>query len=60
MAWSKSESKDRMIAALEQMFPALAESDVDDMTVFTESYHKYKKNFVKHLLFNPNNKNLSK
>ena len=60
MAYNQEESKQRMLAVLQQMFPALGESNVDDMTEFTESYHKYKKNFVKHLLFNPNNKNLSK
>ena len=60
MAFNQEESKQRMLGVLQQMFPALAESDVDDMTVFTESYHQYKKNFVKHLLFDPNNKNLSK
>ena len=47
MAWSEYESKDRMIAALEQMFPALAESKLDDVTKLAENYHKYKKEYVK-------------
>ena len=58
MAWKKSESKDRIIAALQQMFPALAESKVDEVARLTESYHKYKGEYVKHISFDPNKEDL--
>ena len=62
MAWSQYESKDRMIAALQQMFPALTDRKLklDDVTRLTESYHNYKREYVKHLLFNPKEENSSK
>ena len=60
MAWSQNESKDRMIAALQKIFPALAESKLDYVTRLTETYHKYKREYVKHLSFDPNNGNHSK
>ena len=61
MAWSQYESKDRMIAALQQMFPAaLTERKLKDVTRLTETYHKYKREYVKHLSFDPNNGNHSK
>lgn len=62
MAWDEHESKDKMIAALKQMFPtlALAEKKVDEVTRLTEVYHKYKRKFVKHLSFNPEENDTSK
>ena len=61
MAWSQYESKDRMIAALQQMFPAaLTERKLKDVTRLTETYHKYKREYVKQLVFNPAEGNLSK
>ena len=60
MSWRDYESKDRMIAALEQMFPALAESKVGEVARLTKIYHKYKREYVKHLSFDPSNGNLSK
>ena len=61
MAWSQYESKDRMIAALQQMFPAaLTERKLKDVIRLTETYHNYKKEYVKHLSFDPNNGNHSK
>ena len=61
MAWSQYESKDRMIAALQQMFPAaLTERKLKDVTRLTETYHKYKREYVKQLSFDPNNGNHSK
>ena len=52
----ESGSKER----LQQMFPASADEKVDGVKSFTESYHKYKKEYVKHLGFNPKEGNLSK
>ena len=50
----KSGSKER----LQQMFPA--EEEEDGAKSFTERYHKYKRQYVKHLSFNPKEENLSK
>ena len=52
----KSGYKDR----IQQMFPTLAEEDVDGVKSLTESYHKYKREYVKHRGFNPEEENLSK
>ena len=52
----KDGSKER----LQQMFPTSAEEEEDGMKSFTESYHKYKREYVKHLNFNPEEKNLSR
>ena len=60
MAWEKPESKDRMIAALNQMFPALAASRVDEVTRLTETYHKYKREYLKHIMFELGTKGFSK
>ena len=54
ISWRDYESKDRMIAALKQIFPALAASKVDEVTRLTETYHKYKREYVKHILFELN------
>ena len=50
----KSGSKQR----LQQMFPA--DEEEDGVKSFTKSYHKYKRQYVKHLSFNPKEENLSK
>ena len=62
MAPNQEESKQRIMAALQQMFPALAlaEKKVDEVTRLTEVYHKYKRKFVKHLSFNPEENDTSK
>ena len=53
----RSGSKER----LQQMFPSSAsEEEEDGVKTFTESYHKYKREYVKHLGFNPEEENLSK
>ena len=36
------------------------EEEVDGVKSFTESYHKYKREYLKHLSFNPKEENLSK
>ena len=54
--WTKSEVKEHLL----QMFPTLADVKVDEVKSFTESYHKYKREYVKHLSFNPEDENLSK
>ena len=52
----KSGSKER----LQQMFPTSTKEDEDGVKSFTESYHKYKREYVKSLGFNPDEENLSK
>ena len=44
---------------LQQMFLTSTEEEAG-MKSFTESYHKYKREYVKHLNFNPKEENLSK
>ena len=45
---------------LQQMFPTSSDEEIDEVKSFTESYHNYKRNYVKHLGFNPEEENLSK
>ena len=52
----KSGSKNR----LQQMFPASTKEEVDGVKSLTEIYHKYKREYVKHLSFNPEEENISK
>ena len=42
------------------MFPTSRDKNDDELKSFTESYLMYKKEYVKHLLFNPEEENLSK
>ena len=46
--------------ALQQMFPTSADENGDKVQSLTESYQKYKREYVKHLCFNPEEENLSK
>ena len=46
--------------SLQQMFLTSTDEEEDGMKSFTESYHKYKREYVKHLNFNPEEENLSK
>ena len=56
----KKDSKERLHVALQQMFPTSTEEKVDEMKPLTDSYHKYKREYLKHLSFNPKEENLSK
>ena len=42
------------------MFPTSTDRKADEVKSASESYHKYKRKYVKHLCFNPDNENLSK
>ena len=56
-----TESKERLSAALNRMLSnSLVDDEIDEVKSLTESYHKYKREYVKHLSFNPANENLSK
>ena len=52
----KMGSKER----LQQMFSTFTKEEEDGVKSLTESYHKYKREYVKHLSFNPEEENLSK
>ena len=56
----KSESKERLYVALQRMLTSAVDGKIDKVKSLTESYHKYKREYVKHLGFNPDNENLSK
>ena len=45
---------------LQQMFPTSSDEEIDEVKSFTESYHKYKRDYVRHLGFNPEEENLSR
>ena len=45
---------------LQRMVSTSVNEKVDKVASLKESYHKYKKEYVKHLGFDPNNENLSK
>ena len=53
--WERG-SKER----LQQMFPASTDEKAHGVKSFTESYHKYKRQYVKNLGLNPEGENLGK
>ena len=60
-SWTYRDSqKERLHATFKQMFPTYEEKRADAVKSLTESYHKYKREYVKHLSFSPDNENLSK
>ena len=62
MSWSyrQKESREHLYQVLQQLFPIIADVRVEEVKSLTESYHKYKSEFVKHLSFNLEQENLSK
>ena len=51
----------RIQATFQNMFPnTWSDEKVDDVMALTEAYHKYKKEYVKHLSFDREEGNLSK
>ena len=54
------DSKERLDVAFQHMFPTSAEEREDEIQSLTESYHKYKREYVKHLSFTPDGEFLSK
>ena len=55
-----SKERGERILTLQQVFRTPAEENEDGVKSFTEGYHKYKREYVKHLSFNPEEENLSK
>ena len=58
--WRGNEFKEDFDAFLQQIFPTSIEEKTDEVKTLTEIYHKYKKEYVKHIGFNPEEENLSK
>ena len=58
--WKQIESKERFDVALQHMFPTSAVEKMDEVTPLAEKYYNFKREYVKHLTFNPDNKSLSK
>ena len=56
-SWVYDERRKRILA---QLFPTPAEEELGGVKTVTESYHKYKREYVKHLRFNPEEENLSR
>ena len=55
------EGNARLQATFQNMFPnTWSDEKVDDVMALTEAYHKYKKEYVKHLSFDREEGNLSK
>ena len=46
------------IGSKERLQQIFAKEEEDEMKSFTKSYHKYKREYVKHLGFNPKEENL--
>ena len=58
--WTHNTDQRKRILALQQMFSAPAGEKVAGVNSLTESYHKYKREYVKNLSFKPEEENLSK
>ena len=50
-------TKDRLHLALQQMIPGSTDKKGDDVKSQTEEYHKYKREYVKQLFFDPDEEN---
>ena len=51
---------EEMHLTFQQMFPTFVDEETDQLKLLTEKYHKYKREYLKHLCFNPEGENLSK
>ena len=58
--WGDNDNKERLYFDLRQMFPISADEKLSEVKLLTESYHKYKREYVKHIYFNPAIENLCK
>ena len=55
-----SDENKRRLVALPQMFSTSAAMEEDNLNSLTERYHKYKREYVKHITFNPEKESLGK
>ena len=58
--WKQIEHKESIDALQEMFSTSSADEKEDEIMSLTEGYHKFKREYVKHLAFNPDNKQLSK
>ena len=58
--WNEGLYKDRLRASLKDMFPISAHEKNKEAKKATARYLEYKRNYVKHINFNPYEANLSK
>ena len=56
---TKENQKD-LYVAIQEMFPLIADQKNAEVEALTMKYHQYKRNYVKHISFNPTTENLSK
>ena len=59
----KFERDDELLRPLQDLFTSSSADEnekEDTIVLLTEAYHNYKRQYVKHLTFNPKEKNLSK
>ena len=59
----KFEQDDELLRPLQELFPGSSADEnekEDTIVLLTEAYYNYKRKYVKHLTFNPKEKNLSK
>ena len=59
----KFEQDDGLLRPLQELFPSSSADEnekEDTIVLLTEAYHNYKRKYVKHLTFDPKEKNLSK
>ena len=60
---SADEKDNKLLQPLQELFPSSSADEdekEDTIVLLTEAYHNYKRKYVKHLTFNPKEKNLSK
>ena len=56
-----AQGKERIDAAFPELFPqSVANKMAFNVTAMTEAYHKYKREYVKHVAFTPEGESLSK
>ena len=56
-----AQGKERIDAAFPELFPrSEAKETAFSVTAMTEAYHKYKREYVKHVTFTPEGESLSK
>ena len=60
VVWSQSDDKKNLHLALERMFETSPDVNAEEVKLVTERYFKYKRDYAKHLLFNPSIENHSK
>ena len=58
--WKQGDYKEDLQKAIHEMFPLSDYKNNEEAKLLTAKYYEYKKEYVKHLAFNPEEGNLSK